>query len=229
MIVGVGDARDGRQVRRVDAERGRHRRFVADDGDPAVVWDVQRLVGVGRPRIGALGSRQRDAASAGMPPPTARTRRRRAPTRRADGRRRWPPRSRRTRPSGHRRPEGRRWPGRRAPPARRSARRRRSGPARRLRRSPGSPSPARRPASTTDAWTASPGEEADLGAFWMPRDASWPRSRSTASRATMSADRLALVRAGHESDPAARGQAQKLEQPARRDLFERGRRRRELT
>ena len=59
-----------------------HRRAVRvgvrDEREPAVVRDVQPLVRVGRPRVGALDAARRGGASSATPPPTARTRRRRA-------------------------------------------------------------------------------------------------------------------------------------------------------
>ena len=74
----------------------RHRRAsasgVADDGEPAVVGHVERLVRVGRPGVGVGEAATSVAAIAARRAPKARTRRRRAPRRRARGR---PRRSRR--------------------------------------------------------------------------------------------------------------------------------------
>ena len=50
-----------------------------------------------------------------------------------------------------------------------------------------------RPASTTEVCTAPPARNRIVGAPWMPVAASWPWSRSTVSRATISALRFALV------------------------------------
>ena len=54
--------------------------------EPGVVRDVEPLVRVGRPRIGALRSRASDRAATGRPPPRCRTPHRRGPRRPARGR-----------------------------------------------------------------------------------------------------------------------------------------------
>ena len=59
----------------------RHR--VGDDRDAAVVRDVQRLVRVGRPGVGAVHPGDEMPQPGGGAAPTGRTRRRHAPTRRA--------------------------------------------------------------------------------------------------------------------------------------------------
>ena len=130
-VVGVGDGLDGRQIRRVRAERRRHRRLVANDREAAVVRDVEGLVRVGRPRVRVGEPGGRDARASESPPPRGRRRRRRAPMRRPRGRPRSRRRSRRTRPSGRRPPAVRRWPGPRPRRAPGRGRRRRSGPHRR--------------------------------------------------------------------------------------------------
>ena len=92
-----------------------------DDREAAVVRHVEGLVGVGRPRVRPLVARPADPAAAGRPPPTARTRRRRAPRRRARGPPRWPRPSGRTRRSAGCRPAGTRSSDRRRRPAPRRA------------------------------------------------------------------------------------------------------------
>ena len=177
--------RDRRQVRRVDAERGRHRRFVAHDGDPAVVGHVERLVGVGRPRVRALGARHQV--------PQARGCRRPQPERAVDVH----PGAVQVRDVDRRREvveragvhvTGLKRDDRRAVvrlPARRSGRRHRSGPARRLRRSPalrGRRGARRARPRCAPRRRRGSGSSARSG---CRATASWPRSRSTASRATI--------------------------------------------
>ena len=210
-----------------DAERGRHRRFVAHDRDTAVVGHVEGLVGVGRPRVRALGARRTGAAGAGMPPPTARTRRRRAPRRRAGARRRSPPRSRRTRRSGRRRPEGRRSSGRRAPrPARRSARHIDPALLVGADRDRAHRGPAMRPASTTEVWTAPPARNRIVGAAL---DAAWRRrGRGRAGRRRARRSGARGSRSSRRSRIRPRcppGSPRSSSSQRRRDLLDRRRRR----
>ena len=67
-----------------------------------------------------------------------------------------------------------------------------------------------RPARTTDVCTAPPARKRIVGAPWIPVTGSWPRSRSTASRATMRADRFALVAPVTNPTPLSPGRPSRL-------------------
>ena len=90
-----------------------------DDRDAAVVRRVERLVRVGGPRVGPLDAVDAGAAATATPPPTARTRRRRAPTHRAGAPGRCTRRTGRTRRSAGCPPAARRSSARRRRPGRR--------------------------------------------------------------------------------------------------------------
>ena len=224
VVVRVGDRRDRRQVLRVRAERRGHRRFVADDGDPAVVGHVEGLVRVRRPRVGALARPRTGVEDEGMPRPTARTRRRRAPTLRAGGRRRSRRRSRRTRRNGRRRPAARRSRARRARRARRPGPRRRCGPARRRRRSRGAPRPAMRPAEHDGGVHGAAGEEADRRRALDAARSRRARDRAARRRARRSGRRGSRwSRRSRSRRRCRRAGRSSFEQPVRRDLFDGGR------
>ena len=194
-----------------------------DDRDAAVVRDVERLVRVGRPRVGASRGRRAGGAAAARPPPTARTRRRRAPRRRARGPPRWPARSGRTRPSAGCRPAGRRSPARCRRPAPRPARRSRAGPrssaadhGRRAeaevaqRQVDASRAARRRPARGPAAPPASPS-----------RSTSQPAACELLAPAGGQAGEVGHRRAGDEADVGVGRQPEQVEQPAGRGLLDR--------
>ena len=225
-----GPCRAGRPVgvagsgsRRACPSRPQRRR-VAHDRDAAVVGDVERLVRVGRPRVGARHPGRQVAVAGRWRRRTARTRRRRAPRRRARARAAIAWRTGRRRRSGRCPPAGRRSSARCRPRRQRGARARPGGCGPGRRRRPPRARPARGSAARGRRCRAARRRRAPApaGEPVRPRAAtSQPARRSTSSRAAARQVKFAIVAAGDEADGAAGRQPQQVEQPGAGDLLDR--------